>query len=120
MIFEYDQQKVFVGSLDVVDAGNMCIRCISEHGDEYYIFTKTLFGKVSMLKIGPFVDGLDMLIDGFTAMYKKFDYKENIIQKEVQSYINDPKKSIKELEEIQPEEMYDKIPNIIDLYINVE
>lgn len=118
MLIEYNQQKVFICNLDVVDPGNTCIHCLAETGEEYFIIIKSFFGKVNLLKVGPVIDGFEELIDGFNVSYMKFDYKESTILKIIQSLVNDPKKKINLIEEILPEEAYDKIPNVVEQYLN--
>jgi len=120
MIFEYQQQKTFMNAIDVVDAGNMCLRCTTTEGLEYYVMDKTVCGKVHMLKIGPVVDGLTELLPGFEVSYKKFDYKEKTISKEVTIYLNDSQKKIDTVEEIQPEEAYGIFPDIAQSFKNLE
>ena len=39
MIIDYAPDRVFTQSLDIVDAGNACVRCIDKEGVEYYIIT---------------------------------------------------------------------------------
>lgn len=92
MIFEYQMQRTFTKAIDVVDIGNMCLRCSTEDGTEYYILTKTIFGKVHLLKLGPVTPDLNILLDNFSVLYKKFDYKEATIEKEVSQVINDGRK----------------------------
>ena len=48
MIFEFSVQKTFNQSIDVVDVGNTALRCINKQMDNYYIITRTVYGKTSM------------------------------------------------------------------------
>lgn len=119
MIFNYDPQMMFTKSIDVVDIGNMTLRCTNDSQVEYYITTMTIMGKTSILKVGPVMPDLPMLLNDFTVTYKKVDYKEPTICKEVSKYIQDTKKEITKVEEITEEELWEIFPDIIDLYKNM-
>ena len=118
MIFNYDPQMMFTQSIDVVDIGNMTLRCSNASGVEFYLITTTLLGKTSILKIGPIMPDLPMLLKDFTVSYKKVDYKEATICKEVSRYIQDTKKEITNVEEIVEEELWEIFPDIITLFKN--
>ena len=105
MIFGYDPQMMFTQSVDVVDIGNMTLRCTNSSQVEYYITTTTVFGKTSILKLGPILSDLPTLLNDFTVSYKKVDYKEPTICKEISKYIQDTKKEINMVEEITEEEL---------------
>jgi hypothetical protein len=119
MIFEYSVQKTFNESIDIVDIGNTALKCISSKLDEYYIILKTIMGKVSILTFGPVCADLDMLINDFSVSYKKIDYKEASIQKEVNKFINDFRKEITSVEEITEYEAWQAFPDIHTQFENV-
>ena len=94
MIFEFSVQKTFNESIDVVDIGNTALRCMNNNQDVYYLITKTVLGKTSIIKIGPICPEIEVLLDDFSVVYKKIDYKENLICKEIDKFINDLKKRL--------------------------
>ena len=112
MIFEYSVQKTFNESIDVVDIGNTALRCQGSKLDFYYIILKTIMGKTHILKFGPVMPDIDMLFNDFSVSYKKIDYKENLIEKEVDKFINDYKKEITLVEEITEFEAWQDFPDI--------
>ena len=112
MIFEYSVQKTFNETIDVVDIGNTALRCHGSKLDFYYIILKTVMGKTSILKFGPIMPDIDVLFNDFTVSYKKIDYKENLIEKEVDKFINDYKKEITFVEEITEYEAWQDFPDI--------
>jgi hypothetical protein len=119
MIFEYSVQKTFNETIDVVDIGNTALRCRGKKLDFYYIILKTVMGKTSILKFGPVMPDIDILFNDFTVSYKKIDYKENLIEKEVDKFINDYKKEITLVEEVTEYEAWQDFPNIHDQFDNV-
>jgi hypothetical protein len=102
MIFEYAVQKTFNEALDVVDAGNCALRCTGGKfgAFHYYIIIKTIMGKTHIVKFGPVLPGIPMLVENFNVTYIKDDYKESFIFKEVDKFINDFRKKIISVEEI--------------------
>lgn len=118
MIFEFSVQKTFNQSIDVVDAGNTALRCTNRYKDVYYVLTKTLFGKTSILKFGPVCPDMDILPNDFTVSYKKVDYKEGVIFKEIDKFINDFKKEVEEVEEVTEYEAWRDFPNVKHCFEN--
>ena len=116
MIFEYSVQKTFNESIDVVDIGNTALRCHGAKLDFYYIILKTVMGKTNILKFGPICPDVDMLISDFSVEYKKMDYKEAKIEKEIDKFINDGKKEINSIEEITEYEAWQDFPEIQRLF----
>ena len=118
MIFNYDPQMMFTQSIDVVDIGNMTLRCTNDHQEEYYITTTTVMGKTAILKIGPIMSDLPMLLNDFTVYYKKVDYKESLLFKEIDKFLNDFKKEIDTVEEVTEFEAWEDFPKIKQYFEN--
>ena len=118
MIFEYSVQKTFNESIDVVDIGNTALRCHGTKLDFYYIILKTVMGKTNIIKFGPVMPDIDVLFNDFTVSYKKIDYKENLIEKEVDKFINDYKKEITLVEEITEYDAWQDFPAIQQFFEN--
>ena len=119
MIFEYSVQRTFNESIDVVDIGNTALRCHGSKLDFYYIILKTVMGKTSILKFGPVMPDIDILFNDFSVSYKKIDYKETDISKEVDKFINDFRKEITLVEEITEYEAWQDFPAVQQLFENV-
>ena len=119
MVFEYSVKKTFNESIDVVDIGNTALRCVGGRYDEYYIILKTVMGKVSIIKFGPVCSDLEELINDFSVSYKKMDYKEGAIHKEVDKFINDFKEEITSVEEISEYEAWQAFPAVQQQFENV-
>lgn len=119
MIFEYSVTKTFNESIDIVDFGNTAIRCSKKDCLDYYIIVKTVMGKTSILKFGPIIPDVPVLAEDFTVSYKKMDYKENSIFKEIDKYINDFRKEIDSVEEITEFEAWQAFPNVQQNFENI-
>ena len=118
MIFEYSVKKTFDESIDIVDIGNTALRCVGSKLDEYYIILKTTMGKVSIIKFGPVLPDIEILQNDFSVSYKKIDYKEPAIFKEVNTFINDFKKEITSVEEVTEYEAWQAFPAIQEQFEN--
>jgi hypothetical protein len=119
MIFEFSVQKTFNESIDVVDMGNTALKCTNRHMDNYYIIIKTVMGKTSIVKFGPVCPDIDVLLNDFFVNYKKIDYKEGTIYKEIDKFINDFKKEIDTVEEITEYEAWQDFPNVQQQFENI-
>ena len=119
MLFEFSVQKTFNQSIDIVDIGNTALKCSDRYMNNYYMIIKTVMGKTSILKFGPIVPDLDVLMPDFFVEYKKFDYKETAISKEINKFINDFKKAIENAEEITTYEVWQDFPNIQQYFENI-
>jgi hypothetical protein len=120
MIFEFSVQKTFNQSIDVVDMGNTVLRCTSAHMLDFYIITKTVLGKTHILKFGPVCPDLEMLVADFAVNYKKIDYKESQLYKEIDKFINDFKKGIESVEEVTDYEAWQDFPQIQQWFDNIK
>lgn len=118
MILEYSVQRTFDESIDIVDIGNTALRCVGSKLDEYYIILKTIMGKVSIIKFGPVLPDIEILQNDFSVNYKKIDYKEPAIFKEIDKFINDFRKEITSVEEITEYEAWQAFPAIQELFEN--
>lgn len=118
MIFEYSAQRTFTDSIDVVDIGNTALKCTNVKLDDYYIILKTVMGKTSIIKFGPVCPDIEVLINDFTVSYKKMDYKELSIKKEIDKFINDFRKEINSIVEITEYEAWQAFPAIQQYFEN--
>ncbi|MBO5423979.1 MAG: hypothetical protein J6A25_00530 [Lachnospiraceae bacterium] len=121
MIFEFDQQPVFTQTLEIGDIGNTTIKCSSSMNGDWFLRTKTVMGKTSLIIFGPVIAGSVEdypLIDGFAVSFSKFDYKERLIIKAINQLLNDPKKDITYAEEMLEQAAIANFPDIMNTYEN--
>ena len=105
-------------SVDIVDIGNTALRCIGRKLGNYFIILKTKMGKTSIITFGPVYPEIDLLFEGFSVSYKKIDYREHLIDKEITKFINDPKKVITLVEEITEYEAWQDFPAVQQYFEN--
>lgn len=111
MILDYNAQRQFQNQLQIDDIGNIGLICSTEDGVEYYLALKTIMGKVMEVKFGPLIPDAPLIPDFFSLFYRTLQYKEPVIIKEINSFINDPKKKIIDIKVVSPEELIDLIPD---------
>lgn len=119
MIFEFSVQKTFNQSIDIVDMGNTALRCTNRQLDDYYLIVKTIMGKTHFIKFGPIYPDIEVLLDDFSVSYKKVDYKENVVFREIDKFINDFKKDIENVEEITEYEAWQAFPAVQQMFENI-
>lgn len=110
MIFEFDQQPVFMQNIQIDDLGNFALRCSNAKGKEWYIIVKTYLGKVAMLKFGPVFPDIHALLENMELSFKKFDYKELTIERETDKFLNDGRNAICKVEIVQEGEALAMMP----------
>lgn len=111
MILGYDRQKQYQKELAFDDLGNIGLICSTDEGVEYYFAIKTVMGVASIIKFGPVIPDFPGVTDGFAVFYRKLPFKEPIILKEINTFINDPKKKITDIEEVPPVQIIDSLPD---------
>ena len=99
--------------------GNTALRCTNSKMDDYYLIVKTVMGKTHFIKFGPVCPDIDCLLEDFAVSYKKIDYKEMTIFREIDKFINDFKKEIDKIEEITEYEAWQAFPAVQELFENV-
>lgn len=119
MVFEFSVQRTFNQSIDVVDMGNTALKCTNKSLDSYYIIVKTVMGKTHIIKFGPVYPDEETLLEDFFVSYKKIDYRESLVYKEIDKFINDYKKNIDTVEEITEYEAWQDFPQIQQNFENV-
>lgn len=111
MILEYDAQRQFQKQVQFDDLGNIGLVCSTDDGIEYYLAIRTVMGKAMEVKFGPLIPDAPIIPDCFALFYRTMPYKEPVIIKEINSFINDPKKKITNIEVKEPEDILSSLPD---------
>ena len=118
MILEYSAQKTFTQALAVADAGNMALKCSTDGGGiEYYVITRTIMGKTTILTSGPsLADAPNVFLEKYNFGTVRINYNEKQLEKLLKAYINDVNKKISQIDEITTTEA---LPNLVEAYNNL-
>lgn len=109
-LVNFDLQKTYAQTIEVEDIGNCAIRSTNAGFEDYYIVIQTVMGKTSILTFGPILADVSIIQEDFNLSFKKIDYKEKNINNEINKFINDTRKAIKQAEVISVEEALQAIP----------
>lgn len=109
-LVNFDLQKTYAQTIEVEDIGNCAIRSTNAGFEDYYIVIQTVMGKTSILTFGPILADVSIIQEDFNLSFKKIDYKEKNINNEINKFINDTRKAIKQAEVISVEEALQEIP----------
>lgn len=109
-LVNFDLQKTYAQTIEVEDIGNCAIRSTNAGFEDYYIVIQTVMGKTSILTFGPILADVSIIQEDFNLNFKKIDYKEKNINNEINKFINDTRKAIKQAEVISVEEALQAIP----------
>lgn len=119
-LIEYSKVETFDKVIDIVDIGNTGLEVETTTGFYYYLLTKTVMGKTLILTFGPIFEEPDLLLEEFALNIKVVDYKEPMIIKTINKYVNAPliAKNITNIQELTEYELLQKIPQIDQLIAN--
>ena len=121
MEFGYAYERTGGNILELDDMYNTALKLTSYNAVYYYLMTRTKHGYTSILTLGPIPFEGEYIGKYSSVMYKKIESKSKNIKIEIDKFINDNKKAVQLVEEIEPEELYSACSkwNLLD-YINRE
>ena len=127
MLVEYNATKTFTEALEIDDIGNCAIICHGFYRDgkiklpgDYAIIIKTIMGIATILKWGPIVDWALGLQNGYNVSVKTINFKEPSLVREIQMFINDPMKDIREAEVVDGDSLLDFLPKLENYVATLE
>jgi len=125
-LIDYNATKTFTETLQIDDIGNCTIKCEGTYFEGripffayYYMSIKTIMGKTSIVKFGPIDPDFPTMPNSFEASYKKINFKEPAIIKEIQQFVNDGLKGISKAEVVIETEAYEAWPDLQDTMENM-
>lgn len=111
--FDFNNQLVPQGILDIDKIGNCCICGYSEKtGFSYYLLTKSALGVLEIITYGPVVDDIDELPDNYSCSYQKTTFNEPKLKSFINKWLNDRSKEITDASEINKNIFLDNIKDI--------
>lgn len=119
MQFDYLYETKAVGSIDIDDIGNVTLECINDiRYQVYYLMIRTEMGKTKIIEYGPmFLPELDSSVvpSSITCTYNEIDFNVNKISRIIEKFLNDPKRLVTQVREIDLEEAKSNTKDLIDL-----
>ena len=127
MLVEYCATKTFTDALEIDDIGNCAIICHGFYRDgkiklpgDYALIIKTVMGIATVLKWGPIVDWTLDLQNGYSVTVKTLNFKEPALIREIQTFINDPMKDIREAKVVESDELFELLPKLENYIATLE
>ena len=109
MKFEYLHRITVEAELDVDDIGQCCIRGRNDLGEEFYLIIRTDLGFTEQITYGLVVPDLEILPFNVSMQYSRYEYSQSKIERQIDKFLNDPKKLITQADVIEYEEIVDPI-----------
>lgn len=114
--FDYDKELVAHSSIDIEDIGNCALLGYNDNYFEFGMIIKTTMGKTQIFSFGPFVPDTDMLPDEISCNYQKIDYNEKKIIGIINLWLNDKKKKLTQVKNVDIQECSNAYKNIIEYF----
>ena len=113
MTFDYLRITQAMDFINIPDIGNTCICACSDNGLEWYLIIKTEEGWTTVVEFGPLFCG-ESVITYFNFNTYQREYSDKKNSKVINDFINNAKREITQVLEIDKEEAIDKFNNIKD------
>lgn len=110
---EYLPESSFLASVEVDDVGEVALILYNDVGQEWYILHTTRLGWTKTYSFGPLLPDEDrMILKSFAFQYSEIEYSESKLVKNLERFIQDPKKMITQVFEIDKEAVLERYKNI--------
>lgn len=114
MTFDYLERVVVEGQLDVENIGQCVIQANNDFGEEFYLIIMTELGYTEILEYGPCLPDMQLLHADYQIKYSRIDYNEGKIEKQIDRFLNNPKRCITQAKVTDIEEIREFLVNPID------
>lgn len=114
MIFEFNEERRMLKSLDVVDLGACAIRGTNDLGEEFYFVTKSSYGFTLIFTYGPIIPDIDELPNDVCCKITKIEFNAKKLSKLIFLFLNDKSKAITDAELITEVDALDSCRDLIE------
>lgn len=114
MTFDYLERVVVEGQLEVENIGQCVIKANNDLSEEFYLIIRTELGWTEMIEYGPCVPDLPLLQMNYQITYTRFEYNQNKLERAIDKFLNNPKRSITQAEVTDITEIRDFLINPVD------
>lgn len=118
MLFEFNQDLVFISNIDIDNIGEFAIEASNEEGMFWYFIVRTSLGTCSISSCGPVVPDIDLLPSGFRQTFDRIPFKEDKLCKTISMFLNDKSKKITKAIEISIEDAITQFRDLKDYLEN--
>lgn len=114
MFFEYLKTSQYQDSIEIEDIGNCILMSLNDVADCWVLFISTKLGYCFVVQAGPVNLDFDEVSQNVYLSKNSFEYNEKRIHKIIHEFINNPKRTITSVQEIQEDEYKSIIKKICD------
>lgn len=108
--FEYLKVQTAMDSYSAADIGNTIIQAVNDDGLEWYLYISTSTGYTTTKEFGPLLnDSPDVPKNNFAYMCGRQEYNEKTICKTINNFLNNPRRAITQVMDIDEEELNRKL-----------
>ena len=110
--FEFNQQLMPQNVIDIEEIGQFALEASNDQGYFYYLIVRTSLGVVTMASCGPVVPDVGLLPSGYCCYLNRMEYKENKVEKAINTWLNDRAKALTEAKVIEIEDALDQFRDL--------
>ena len=105
--YNYLPTTTYEDSINIENIGECCLECYNDLGEGYYLWVTTSLGMTKILQYGPYYDDITPTYCNYS--FQQFQYSEQKIDRTISKFISDPKKAITQIQQVEPEDILDKL-----------
>jgi hypothetical protein len=114
MQYEYLATVQFTGVIDIDNIGNVCLEALNDFGMMWLLCIKTVEGQTEVIEYGPILVDIDKLSESVYYTYDRFQFDSRKIDRRIEQFINNPKRIITQVNEIDIKDCKERIISMID------
>ena len=88
MIFKYTYIGTFLNEINIEDIGNCSLVATTEFDNKYILVIDTMLGYSRVFYYGPINPDLDLLPQSSSCSFKRIEFSERKLQKEINNFLN--------------------------------
>ena len=116
--FEFNNQFVPQSLIDVDEIGQFALEASNDQGYFWYLLVRTSLGTVTIASCGPVVPDVKLLPSGYSCWISRMEYKEQKLEKAINTWLNDKNKALTEAKLIDIDEAIDQFVDLGDYLRN--
>ena len=110
--FEFNNQFVPQSLVDIENIGQCAIEASNDEGYFWYLIISTSLGTVTIASSGPSIPDVALLPGGYSCSFYTMEYKENKLEKAINTWLNDRGKCLTQARVIEVDEALDEFRDI--------
>ena len=110
--FEFNNQFVPQSLIDIENIGQFAIEANNDEGYFWYLVVSTSLGTVTIASAGPCIPDVALLPGGYACSFYTMEYKENKLEKAINTWLNDRGKALTEARIVEIDKALDEFRDI--------